>query len=391
MILDGARTLVRALRSGGLRGALWLRWTGGRRPDNGYNGGGALDDRRAWDLLVRDAAGRVTPREAELLAAMCEEEPERERLRRRIARLVSTSRALDSADHMARAWQRVARRMHDAEHEPRILRVRPPRLEPVLPDASAQQRSRRALVAAALITVAAAGGGAWYWKSSRPPEVREVVTRRGERMELGLPDGSRVLLGAASRLEFTPDRFAEERMLTLDGEAYFAVARDSAHPFIVRASGSVVQALGTEFGVRAHARDSLVQVAVAQGRVLLRPQSAEPGTGTVLDHGDVGELDAKGRVAVHRGVDLLPYLGWVRGRLIYDMAPALAVVRDLERWYDLTINTDDVVLDGLRVTMTIDPTGPPPVALRRLAEVLGLGVTQDEQQARFTRRRRARP
>jgi transmembrane sensor len=202
-----------------------------------------------------------------------------------------------------------------------------------------------------------------------------VATRRGERLELGLPDGSHVVLGAESRLRYSTKDFAGARTLYLEGQGFFAVSHDPKHPFVVHARGASVQAVGTAFGVRAYHDDSTVDVAVAVGRVLMRAKASAPGADAMLDVGDLGQIDEAGRVTVHRGANLDSYLGWVRGRLIYDMAPAATVLRDLERWYDVSIQIDSAAQrSDLRVSITIDPTQPAPVSLQRFAEVLRLHV-----------------
>ena len=143
--------------------------------------------------------------------------------------------------------------------------------------------------------------------------------------------------------------------------------------------------------VRAYAGDSTTEVAVANGRVLLRADSGAMMKGeakeAMLDVGDLGQMDTSGNVAVRHGANLDLYLGWVRGRLIYDMAPAETVVRDLERWYDLSIHVDSAAAKSdLRVTMTLDSTQPAPVSLQRFAEVMNLRVISSGNTVELVRR-----
>jgi transmembrane sensor len=257
-----------------------------------------------------------------------------------------------------------------------VLPVRRRRLNASLPDARAPRGRRLLLAGVAAAALLAAGLATLPLLPTRTAEMREIIAHRGERLEFGLPDGSHVVLGAASRLRYAAEDFARDRALYLDGQGYFAVAHDTRHPFVVHARGAAVQAVGTEFGVRAYGGDSTLSVAVAKGRVLVRTDSSAPGTGTVLDLGDLGQMDSVGRTTVHRGVNLDQYLGWVRGRLIYDMAPPAEVVRDLERWYDVSIHADGIEHGDLRVSMTIDPTQPAPVSFQRLADVLDLHVVR---------------
>jgi transmembrane sensor len=96
------------------------------------------------------------------------------------------------------------------------------------------------------------------------PEIHYTTTVAGyERARLD--DGSTVELNAASdvRVQFTP---AERRVNLEAGEAHFAVAHDTARPFIVNAGGISVRAVGTAFNVR-YAADGSVAVTVTEGKV----------------------------------------------------------------------------------------------------------------------------
>ena len=83
--------------------------------------------------------------------------------------------------------------------------------------------------------------------------IRTVRIPRGMSRRLVLPDGSRVWLNAESSLSY-PGSFGgrERREVTLQGEAYFEVAPDSLHPFVVETAALQTQVLGTSFNVRAY-------------------------------------------------------------------------------------------------------------------------------------------
>ncbi len=86
-----------------------------------------------------------------------------------------------------------------------------------------------------------------------------------------LADGSEVELnrGAAIEVEFTP---AERRVRLVRGEAHFAVAKNPLRPFIVRANGVDVRAVGTAFDVRLDPES--VEVLVTEGHVQVQLPTA---------------------------------------------------------------------------------------------------------------------
>jgi transmembrane sensor len=328
-----------------------------------------------WELLVRYGAGDASPDETAAIASWRDERAENARLLRRIARLATLSRTADALRHTDAGWERLQHRMErstETDGGARVLAVRRRPFDATLSGARARSSWRsRVLAGVAAAALVALGLAAWHIESIPTPPLQEIATHRGERLEFGLPDGSHVVLGAESRLRYAAIGFAKERTLYLEGQGFFAVSHDPEHPFVVHVRGAAVQAVGTAFGVRAYHDDSTVDVAVANGRVLMRAGSEAPHDDAVLDRGDLGEIDPAGRVHVRRGANLDPYLGWVRGRLIYDMAPASTVVRDLERWYDVSIHMGgDAQSSTPLVSMTVDPTQPAMVSLQRFAEVL---------------------
>jgi ferric-dicitrate binding protein FerR (iron transport regulator) len=129
--------------------------------------------------------------------------------------------------------------------------------------------------------------------------------------------------------------------------------------------------VGTAFVVKAYPDDSLVQVAVTHGRVLLRSIEAPVGTGTALVRGDLGRLTVSDVTSVEHDVDVDGFAAWADGRLVYDLTPLRTITSDLERWYDLTVAIDDTALANARLTVTLDPRRPAAEAIARVAEAVG--------------------
>lgn len=134
------------------------------------------------------------------------------------------------------------------------------------------------VMAAVLVVIAWVG----FDRSATPPVVEPVVatlmptlefqTRRGERMQETLPDGSTLTLGWRTRVEvnFTDE---QRHVELLTGSASFVVASDPLKPFTVRADDLLVRAIGTEFVVQ-HLGPERVEVAVREGRVSVRGSEA---------------------------------------------------------------------------------------------------------------------
>ena len=194
----------------------------------------------------------------------------------------------------------------------------------------------------------------------------EYTTSAGERKTITLTDGSTVELAPASRLRVADDFRRANRTVSLEGEAFFQVTRDSMRPFIVRSAVAETRVLGTSFDVSAYGGSS-VQVAVTSGRV--RVQAVQARDSAVLGAGQVAEVQQSGDVEV-RAVDVADLTAWREGRLVFrdiSLAEAGAV---LERWYGIDVVIADSALANTHVTAFFQQQ-PLEDVLQALAETVG--------------------
>ena len=85
-----------------------------------------------------------------------------------------------------------------------------------------------------------------------------------------LEDGSKVTLNQSSKLEFLAENEGAQRLAKLEGDAFFEVARDEKHPFIIETQGLDIEVLGTSFYVDARESQEEIQVSDTSGRVAVR-------------------------------------------------------------------------------------------------------------------------
>lgn len=112
-----------------------------------------------------------------------------------------------------------------------------------------------------------------YW-AAFPQQTREedfiVSAERGQRANITLPDGTRVWLNSHTELRYGTEYGHKERLVELDGEAYFEVAKDKNRRFVVRAGDLEVEALGTSFDVKAYKEDKTWVATLLEGKVRTR-------------------------------------------------------------------------------------------------------------------------
>jgi transmembrane sensor len=171
----------------------------------------------------------------------------------------------------------------------------------------------------------------------------QVATAMAEVRETTLPDGTRVVLGAQSQLSF--DVTSNVRRATVvGGDAYFAVAHDTARPFTVSIDDVQVRVVGTQFEIRR--RTGEVSVAVEEGTVEVSRTNA---AAVRLHRGEAVTAGESAHLSVH-AVEPADIAAWRSGRLLYDNAELRDVVADANRYARSRIVIADAQLESLRVT-----------------------------------------
>ncbi|HPE31781.1 MAG TPA: FecR domain-containing protein [Parvularculaceae bacterium] len=202
------------------------------------------------------------------------------------------------------------------------------------------------VAAAALFLMLAGGGGIYFQQVHDLKETQSgngvFATLVGEQKTLDLPDGSHVMLNTDSRVEIAFNRARREIRL-LAGEAHFDVAHDKAHPFVVLAGKSAVEAVGTQFAVRL--RSDEVKVIVDEGRVRVTPASTAEKAAPLLEARQ--QLISAGRGALINASDgavesvdaedIAKELAWRDGFLVFDNDPLSEVVDEVSRYTSIQI------------------------------------------------------
>lgn len=156
-----------------------------------------------------------------------------------------------------------------------------------------------------------------------------IETPRGGQYQLNLPDGTKIWINSASSLKY-PASFAtlKERRVELSGEAYFEVAKDKAHPFIVKSGRQEIQVLGTHFDVNAYPDEQLIKTTLLEGSVKLNEQ-------VVLKPGEQSSL--KGEKFTVKEVNVNDAVDWKNGEFVFTNESLTSILKKVSRWYDVEI------------------------------------------------------
>lgn len=164
----------------------------------------------------------------------------------------------------------------------------------------------------------------------------EVEVPMGEKMTLMLADGTKIIANSRTIVRY-PKRFDGEcREVYVKGEAYFDVAHDAEHPFLVHSDNFRVKVLGTKFNVNNYdASDS--QVVLVQGSVELKTTNNDR---VRMKPNELVNLQ-EGGFAEKRLVNTDEYTCWMQGMINLDGEGIESVAQRLSHYYGVTILFDD--------------------------------------------------
>ena len=205
-------------------------------------------------------------------------------------------------------------------------------------------------------------------------EIEDVLTvnvPKGESYTINLPDGSRVYLYADSRLIF-PTRFAgDERAVQLEGEAYFKVAPDAEHPFIVNTPTMQTMVLGTEFNVRAYGnRDD--KVTLISGSVMVNSDKHH----AKLSPGEQASINDKGGLSIAQ-VDTEQFTSWRDGYFYFDNVQLQDIMRAIGRNYNMSVEFRDTSLLDYKIHFVADRTSGIETVINTLNRMSKVHVQQE--------------
>jgi ferric-dicitrate binding protein FerR (iron transport regulator) len=156
-----------------------------------------------------------------------------------------------------------------------------------------------------------------------------LTTPRGGQYQLLLPDGTGVWLNAGSSLRYPVAFKGNERKVILTGEAYFEVTHNEKQPFRIQVGDQLVEDLGTHFNINAYAdepemKTTLLEGSVKVGNVVLKP-------------GEQALVNKQGDISVKKAINTADAIAWKSGFFVFKDANLKTVMREIARWYDVTV------------------------------------------------------
>lgn len=215
-----------------------------------------------------------------------------------------------------------------------------------------------------------AGTAAVHWK--------KIVSAPGRVVNVTLTDGSVVRLAPGSTLQY-PESFGDrERLVRLEGEAFFEVTKDARHPFIVQTRKLSTRVLGTSFNIEAYSAQLFSKVTLITGKIAIgRMQEQEPDSvlAVLVPNQSITVSNEDSSFTVSR-VKSSDADAIREGKLLFDGATMKEVAYKLELHYGIKVYLENATVEGVLFTGTFEH-----IALDKLtgmiAETTGLHIKRD--------------
>jgi transmembrane sensor len=173
-----------------------------------------------------------------------------------------------------------------------------------------------------------------------------LSTPTGGQYNIVLADGTKVFLNAVSSIKYPTQFNGDQRIVELEGEAYFEVAKNKSKPFLVKSANQTIEVLGTHFNVHAYNNESVVKTTLLEGSVAVSSKNQK----AILKPGQQANVsESSSKIAV-KEVDTEAAIAWKNGRFKFDNADLKSVMKQLERWYGIKVeyrgDVSDVRFNG---------------------------------------------
>ncbi len=248
-----------------------------------------------------------------------------------------------------------------------------------------RKRTYAALYAVASI-LAFAAIGFWFYKGTTTTnfKVKQVITKASgsENTMVTLPDGSTVILGVGSKMNYSSDFIKGHlREVTLSGKGFFDIKHDSSRPFIVHTGDVHTTVLGTAFDIQAYPGSSDVTVRVIRGKVSVTRKDRMLG---ILTPDKQVVYNHREDQAVVSAVDAGKAMNWREKDLMFNDVTFAEAGGLLEERFDMKINISDGKLAARHFTTTLYEKQALSEFLSLICDFNGATFTIDSQNRNVT-------
>ena len=168
--------------------------------------------------------------------------------------------------------------------------------------------------------------------------------------------------------------------MTLEGEAYFEVARNTSHPFVVDMNRMEIEVLGTTFDARYERTSGIAETTLNSGSICVRTSRSQQSVRLRPDERLVFN-ETSGSMIIEQ-VNASNYNSWIQPTLTFFDMTLEDIITNLERWFNVPIGTDASVDRTIRLSFHVRHESLEET-LQVISLITGLQYTLDDESATF--------
>lgn len=196
--------------------------------------------------------------------------------------------------------------------------------------------------------------GLSYWFTSSDGDViiqNQLITADGSKGRFTLPDGSVVWLNSGTKLTYLDQFAGDKRLVSLEGGAYFEVAKDVEKPFVVQMDQLDVEVLGTNFNISNYANKDFFETTLLNGSVKITGEAIKEEV--ILLPNQLFEYQRSSHEFKVKTVKASLYADWIKDRLVFDNQSLSDIFVSMEGWYNVKIECPEGFANKTKVSFTI--------------------------------------
>lgn len=211
-------------------------------------------------------------------------------------------------------------------------------------------RLRYVVAACAVLLLLLGGGTFWTIRQMQKQMQQEVrFSNLSGKSYVMLGDGTKVWLHSDTSLDYKREFSSVNREVKMTGEAYFEVAHDPKHPFVIQMEGMKLTVYGTKFNVRDIPHSNEVMVSLQEGSV---------GLETLRENyrmrpGEKAVFNKKTKILqINRG-DVAFDISWAQKQIVFNQKSLGFICKYLANWYNVEIVLEPALKDKYLYTFTL--------------------------------------
>jgi len=213
-----------------------------------------------------------------------------------------------------------------------------------------------------------------YYQSKNHSEEKfnTLYVPAGQRINFTFEDGTNVWLNAQTKMTYPVEFKGKERQVSIEGEAYFEVAKNPKKPFIVSSKGFKIKVLGTTFNIFSYPEEKMSRISLIEGSV-------------IIDNKNIITLKPQEEVTIESDKMIVAPIGdnhyflWIKGVYSFNNERFESIIKKLELYFGINIQIEDTAMREWRYTVKFRQSDGIDEILQLMKRIHNFNIKMDKE------------